>query len=405
MAGNSTDTVALGTQAATMAVYEEICRAIDLFRDKATDLGRQIHAHPELKFEERFAAELLSNTLIELGARVERAVGGLATAFRAAVGRTGPTIALLAEYDALPNGHSCGHNLICTAALSAFAGLAAIGARLPGQVVILGTPAEEGGGGKIILLEKGALKGVDVAMMAHPMDGEFATTRALATRHLRITFHGQASHAAMAPWAGASALAAMIQTFQSVDAARLHFRDGSRVHGIITNGGQAVNIVPQKTECEFLARAQTSKYAHEIADRILRCADAAALATGTRATHEIIGGYQDMINNLAVAHRYARHSNALGVTTPDAPPDQPTGSTDMGDVSHVVPAIHPLFRIADPGAGNCHEDAFEKLTDSPRAYEAMIRVAKAMALTAYDLLADASLLEEAKGEFAARKEN
>jgi amidohydrolase len=271
--------------------------------------------------------------------------------------------------------------------------------------VVLGTPAEEGGGGKIILLEKGALKGVDVAMIVHPMDGEFATTNALATRHLRITFHGHASHAALAPWAGASALAAVIQTFQSVDAARLHFRDGSRLHGIITNGGQAVNIVPEKTECEFLARAYTTRYAHEIADRVMRCADAAALATGTNATHEVIGGYQNMINNLAVAHRYAQHSSALGVTTPEAPLDQPAGSTDMGDISHAVPAIHPLFRIADPGAGNCHEDTFEKLTDSPRAYEAVIRVAKAMALTAYDLLADSSLLEAAKREFAARTEN
>jgi metal-dependent amidase/aminoacylase/carboxypeptidase family protein len=138
---------------------------------------------------------------------------------------------------------------------------------------------------------------VDAAMMAHPIDGEFATTNVLATRHLRITFHGRASHAALAPWAGASALAAVIQTFQSVDAARLHFRDGSRVHGIITNGGQAVNIVPQETTCEFLARAQTTKYAHEIADRILRCAEA-ALATGTQVTHEVIGGYRNMINNL-----------------------------------------------------------------------------------------------------------
>src|SRR5207245_6558031 len=130
------------------------------------------------------------------------------------------------------------HNLICTAALSAVAGLAAIREQLPGRVVILGTPAEEGGGGKIIMLEKGALKGVDVAMMAHPVDGEYATFPTLATRHLRLTFHGHASHAAAAPWAGASALAAVIQTFQSVDAARLHFRDGSRIPGLRTDGGQ-----------------------------------------------------------------------------------------------------------------------------------------------------------------------
>jgi metal-dependent amidase/aminoacylase/carboxypeptidase family protein len=177
-----------------MASYEEICRAIDIFKNKASDSVTRSTPIPRLKFEERFAAELLSSTLVGLGAKVERAVGGLETAFRAAIGNPGPTKATLAEYDALPNGHSCGHNLICTAALSAFAGLVAIRERLPGQVVILGTPAEEGGGGKIILLERGAFKGVGVAMMAHPMDGEFATVNALATRHLRITFHTGVLH-------------------------------------------------------------------------------------------------------------------------------------------------------------------------------------------------------------------
>ncbi|MGA8059002.1 MAG: amidohydrolase [Candidatus Binataceae bacterium] len=391
-----------------MAIHDEICRSIDRFKDQAIGLGRQIHAHPELKFEERFAAGLLTGALGEMGVVVERGVAGLETAFRAEAGksdRSGATVAILAEYDALPNGHSCGHNLICTAALSAFAGLAALRAQLPGRVVILGTPAEEGGGGKIIMLEKGALKGVDVAMMAHPVDGEYATFPTLATRHLRLTFHGHASHAAAAPWAGASALAAVIQTFQSVDAARLHFHDGSRIHGIITNGGQAVNIIPEKAECEFLCRAHTTSYTHEIADRVLRCAEAAAAATGTRLTHQILGGYKNMINNVTMAHRYAQHCETLGVKAPDAPPDMPTGSTDMGDVSHALPAIHPIFRIADPGAGNCHEERFAKHTDTPRAYEAMIRVAKAMALTAYDLLADPALMESAKREFAAREQS
>jgi amidohydrolase len=387
-----------------MPVHDEISRSIDRFKDRAIGLGRQIHAHPELKFEERFAAGLLTGALGEIGVEVERGVAGLETAFRAETGksdRSGPTVAILAEYDALPNGHSCGHNLICTAALAAFAGLAALRAQLPGRIVILGTPAEEGGGGKIIMLEKGALKGVDVAMMAHPVDGEYATFPTLATRHLRLTFHGHASRAAAAPWAGASALAAVIQTFQSVDAARLHFRDGSRIHGIITDGGQAVNIIPEKAECEFLCRAHTTSYTHEIADRVLRCAEAAAAATGTRITHTILGGYKNMINNVAMAHRYAHHCETLGVMAPDAPLDMSTGSTDMGDVSHALPAIHPIFRIADPGAGNCHEERFAKQTDTPRAYEAMIRVAKAMALTAYDLLAEPALMESARREFAA----
>lgn len=388
-----------------MAVQDEICGAIDKFREQAISLGREIHARPELKFEERFAAERLCCALADLGVEVDRGAGGLETAFRAEVGKRGPTVAILAEYDALPNGHSCGHNLICTAALSAFAGLAAMRERLPGRIVIIGTPAEEGGGGKIILLERGVFRGVDAAMMAHAMDGEYATFPALATRHLRITFKGRASHAAAAPWAGASALSAVIQTFQSVDAARLHFRDGSRIHGIITDGGQAVNIIPERTECEFLCRAYTTKYANEIADRVVRCAQAAAAATGTEMEHAAVGGYRNLINNMTMANRYARHSEALGVNTPDAPRDLPTGSTDMGDISHAMPAIHPVFRIADPGAGNCHEDRFEQQTDTPRAYEAMIRVAKAMALTAYDLLVEPALMEKARREFAARRED
>ncbi len=387
-----------------MDAHSEICRAIDQYKEKAVGVGRQIHARPERKFKEEFAAGLLAGALSELGLEVERGTGGLDTSFRAEFGDSGPTVAILAEYDALPNGHSCGHNLIAGAALAAASGLSRIRDRLPGRIIILGTPGEEGGGGKILLLRAGAFKGVDAAMMAHPTDGEFRSMPALATRQLRLKFHGKAAHASAAPWDGSSALAAVIQTFQSVDAARLHLRDGSRIHGIITDGGQASNIIPERAACEFVARSKTSRYAAEIAARIIRCAEGAALATGAKLEHESLGGYKNMINSTTIAARYAHHSGALGAPSPDAPPDLPTGSTDMGDVSHELPAIHPLFRIADPHAGNCHEDAFEKLTDTARAYQAMIRVAKAMAMTAYDLLAQPELLKAAGSEFAARQE-
>jgi amidohydrolase len=389
-----------------MDAHAEICRAIDLYKEKAVSLSHQIHEKPELKFQEHFAAGLLSGAAREIGLPVETGVGGLETAFRAEFGNGGgPTIAILAEYDALPNGHSCGHNLIACAALSAVVGLKNGAKNLPGKIVFLGTPAEEGGGGKIILLDKGALKGVDAAMMAHPFDGEACTMPALATRHLHITFQGKAAHAAAAPWDGSSALSAVIQTFQSVDAARLHIRDGARIHGIITNGGQAVNIIPEKTECQFLVRGKTSKYTREIADRVLRCAEAAALATGTRMSHEVIGGYKNMINNRSMALRYAAFSESLGVPSPEAASDAPTGSTDMGDVSHVIPAIHPIFQVAKRGEGSCHEDAFVKHTDSEYGYAAMIRVAKALAMTAYDLLADPAFLKATKDEFAGRQES
>jgi amidohydrolase len=388
-----------------MDAHGEICRAIDTYRHQAVALSHEIHEHPELKFQEHFAAGLLTKAATELGLEVEREAGGLKTAFRAEFGASGPAVAILAEYDALPNGHSCGHNLIAGAALSAVAGLKSIASQLPGRVVFLGTPAEEGGGGKIILIDKGALRGVDAAMMAHPTDAEFCTMPALATLHLKLTFHGRGAHAAMAPWNGSSALAAVIQTFQSVDAMRLHLRDGSRLHGIITDGGRAVNIIPERTECLFLARARSSRYANEIGARVIRCAEGAAMATGTRVEHVIEGGYKNMINNLSMAHRYAAHSEALGAKSVEAPADTPTGSTDMGDVSHVMPAIHPSFAISRHGEGNCHEDAFVAHADSERGYDAMIRVAKAMAMTAYDLLAQPELLASAKKEFEARKES
>jgi amidohydrolase len=388
-----------------MDAHAEICRAIDQYKEKAVSLSHQIHERPELKFKEHFAAGLLSNAARDLGLPVEVGVGGLETAFRAEFGSDGPTVAILAEYDALPNGHSCGHNLIAAAALSAVAGLKNGAKKLPGRIVFLGTPAEEGGGGKIILLEQGVLKGVDAAMMAHPFDGEACTMPALATRHLHIAFHGKAAHAALAPWDGSSALSAVIQTFQSVDAARLHLRDGARIHGIITNGGQAPNIIPEKTECQFLARGKTSRYTEEVANRVLRCAEAAALATGTRMSHEVVGGYRNMINNMTMAGHYAKLSESLGVRSPVAPDGTPTGSTDMGDVSHAIPSIHPGFQVAKHGEGTCHEDAFVKHADSEFGYAAMIRVSKALAMTAYDLLADPDLLKAAQAEFAQREES
>ncbi|SRR6266851_44128 len=386
-----------------MEVYTEICRAIDSYQEKVTSLSHEIHQHPELKFREHFACDLLARAIRDLGIEVQTGIGGLDTSFRSAFGNPGATIAILAEYDALPNGHSCGHNLIAGAALAAAAGLASMRQKLPGQIVLMGTPAEEGGGGKITLLDNGAFNRVEAAIMAHPCDSEYSATPVLAMEYLRITFHGRAAHAAAAPWNGVNALSAVLQTFQGIDAARLHLRDLSRVHGIITNGGQAANIVPELAQCEFVARAVTGKHAVEIAQRVRRCADAAAMATGASVEHETVCAYKNMINNRAIGRIYERHSEALGTITREAPPGTPTGSTDMGDVSHAIPAIHPLFQVSNHGEGTCHEDAFVQHCDSERGYAAMMRVAKAMALSAYDLLANPAALAAAKAEFAAAK--
>jgi amidohydrolase len=388
-----------------MSAHDKICGAIDQYRDTAVRISRQIHSKPELKFEEKFAAGLLTSALEGLGLEVERGTGGMPTAFRASVRGAGPHVAILAEYDALPNGHSCGHNLIAAAALAATVGLVRNREILPGTITILGSPAEEGGAGKLRLIEAGAFKGIDAAMMVHPTNHDYSTINALACNHFKLTFEGRAAHAAGAPWAGASALSALIQTFQSVDAARLHFKDGSRLHGIITNGGQAVNIIPALTACEFLARAPKSAYAAELAARVMRCAEAAALATGTTVKREALPAtYKDVVNNLSMASRYQSHGIALGVQVAQSSSETIGGSTDMGDVSYVVPTIHPTFKIADPGQGNCHEDAFVQHANSDRGYDAMIKVAKMMALTAYDLLAEPTLLEAAKAEFSANRD-
>ncbi|MGH7906704.1 MAG: amidohydrolase [Candidatus Binataceae bacterium] len=381
-------------------VHNDICRTIDRYEETAVSISHRIHEHPELKFEETFAAGLLVEAARGLGISAEAGAGGLKTAFRGEFGRPdGPTIAILAEYDALPNGHSCGHNLIACAALAAVAGLSGAADKVPGRIVFVGTPGEEMGGGKIILLDHGAFAGVDAAMMAHPLDAESCVSPTLAAKALQFTFTGKAAHAAAAPWNGASALAAVLQTFQSVDAARLHFRDGSRVHGIITNGGQAVNIIPERAECQFVARARGERDAEEMTSRIIKCAEAAALATGTKAAHQRLIAYKNVINNRAMALRYAAHSQELGTPAPEAGEAVSTASTDMGNVSHAIPSIHPVFQISDSGQGTCHEDVFAKYTDAPRAYSAMIRVAKSLAMTAYDLLAEPELLKAAKIEF------
>jgi amidohydrolase len=386
-----------------MDIHTEICRAIDHYQEQVVSLSHAIHQHPELKFREHFACELLTRAIRELGLEVQIGVGGLETSFRSKFGNSGPTIAILAEYDALPNGHSCGHNLIAGAALAAAAGLASMRQKLRGEIVLMGSPAEEGGGGKITLLQNGAFNGVDAAMMAHPADCEYSAIAVLAMQHLRITFHGRAAHAAAAPWNGVSALSAVLQTFQSVDAARVHFRDLARIHGIITNGGQAVNIVPQLAQCEFSARAITAKHAGEIAERIRRCADAAAMSTGASVEHETLCAYKNMVSNQAMVQIYERNSESLGTSTREAPPGTPTGSTDMGDVSHAIPAIHPMFQISEQGQGTCHEEVFVRYSDSERGYAAMIRVAKAMALSAYDLLENPGTLAAVKAEFASAK--
>ena len=387
----------------TQDLAREIVEAVDEVAGRLGDVARGIHAHPELGYQERYAANLLATELESDGIAVERGACGIETALRARFGREGgPRVAILAEYDALPEiGHACGHNLIATGALGAALGLHAVRESLPGEVVFLGTPAEEGGGGKIRLLRAGAFDGLDAAMMFHPFDRTLLAHAALAMNRVNITFRGTPSHAAAAPWDGSSALRAVIQTFNLIDSGRVHLRDGARVHGIITDGGQAVNIIPERASCAFSVRAPTAKYLETVEAMVRRAAEAAALATGTKVEIATVGGYRDMRNNMPLARRFGDHLRALGVPFVERDPDTGAGSTDMGDVSYAVPAIHPYLAICEAGEAFCHQHGFVERAASPRGIATAIDAAKAMALTALDVLSDDHLRGEARTFFAA----
>ncbi len=380
-----------------------IDRTVDEHGETLTALARRLHDHPELRHKEHKAAAWISETLESVaGVEVERETGGLATSFRARVGNgKGPRIAVLAEYDALPEiGHACGHNLIAGSAVGAFLALAKHQKELAGTVEIIGTPGEEGGAGKVMLLKAGVFEGVDAAMMLHPFDRDLLAHGALASLWVQMKFAGTPSHAAVAPWEGKSALTACLQTFSLVDSQRVHFRDGVRVHGYITNGGQAVNIIPERAECEFSVRARTGEELERVKEIVERCARGAALACGAEVAMKVRTGYREMRNNMTMARRFGAALEALGRNAMERDERVGAGSTDMGDVSLALPAIHPYLAICDEGESMCHEHRFAECARSERGYATMLVGAKALARTTLDLLENPELLAEAKKEHA-----
>jgi amidohydrolase len=376
-------------------------RAVDELRPALTELAQKIHDNPELRYEEHKASSWISELVERVGAvEVERSTGGLATAFRARAGAGEPRVAVLAEYDALPEiGHACGHNLIAAGAVGAFLALARSGSDLKGTVELVGTPAEEGGAGKIRLLEAGVFKGVDAAIMYHPFDRDLLSHPALASVWVEMKFSGSPSHAAAAPWDGKSALTACLETFHLIDSQRVHFRDGVRVHGFVTNGGQAVNIIPEHAACEFSVRALSAPELERVQAIVERCARGAALACGVDVTLSVRTGYREMKNNMTIARRFGAALEALGRRPCEDDARVGAGSTDMGDVSQHVPSIHPYLAICDEGESLCHEHRFAECARSKRGFETMLVAAKALARTAADLVEDAELLAAARREF------
>jgi amidohydrolase len=381
-----------------------IDRCVDSCASDLLSLSRRIHANPELRFAEHRASQWIAELLVGRGHATERTVAGMDTALRARVGRGRPSVAILAEYDALPEiGHACGHNLIAAGGVGAFLAAAqVIGDLDAGEVVFLGTPAEEGGGGKIRMLDAGVFDGIDAAMMFHPFDRDVLAHDALASSWLTFEFMGKPAHAALAPHAGSSALTACMDTFRLVDGQRVGFRDGVRVHGFITDGGQAVNVIPERAACEFNVRARDGAELGRVRAIVERCSKAAALASDVEVIATVRNGYRDMVNNLNLARCFGRHLEALGRRAPERDDTVGAGSTDMGDVSHAVPSIHPWLAIVEQGASMCHEHTFAAAASTDVAGATALVAAKAMARTAVELLRDASLCAQVTEEWRAR---
>jgi amidohydrolase len=382
-------------------IAAKIDGAVDACAGDLAVLARKIHAHPELRFEERLASGWLSDFVSSRGHSVERGVAAMPTAFRARSGpKRGPSVAILAEYDALPGvGHACGHNLIAAGGAGAFIAAAAVAESLGGEVVLLGTPAEEGGGGKIEMLKAGVFDGIGAAMMFHPFDRDLIAHATLASSWLTFDFRGYPTHAAVAPHDGRSALTACMDTFRLIDGQRVHFRDGVRVHGYVTNGGQAVNVIAESAACEFSVRARDGAELDRVRGVVERCARAAAMASDVEVTVRVRHGYREMVNNMALARRFGAQLEALGRKPREKDETVGSGSTDMGDVSHAVPSIHPWLAIIEKGAALCHEHRFAEAAATDAGTQTALIAAKALARTAAEFLADADLRDAVRSEW------
>jgi len=393
-----------------------VTQAVEALRQELVDISLDIHAHPELNYQEYHAAKVLADALERHGFQVERSIGGVETAFRAVApgGRgDGPTVALLAEYDALPGiGHGCGHNLIAMSNLGAGLGALAAMPSLPGRLMVLGTPAEEGGGGKIRLLEAGVFRNVDVALSSHPSSNRTIIPAAipqdqswsLAMVGYRYAYHGKAAHAAVVPHEGINALNAVIHLFTGIDALRQHLRDDVRIHGIITDGGKAPNVVPDFAAANFMLRSRDRQYLHEVVDKVRRVAEGAAQITGARL--EILPAhplYENVRPNAVLAQAARANAEAIGMRL-DATPQGWNGggaSTDFGNVSQALPAYYLRFAVSqEPVPG--HSTAMAEAATSGLAHDNAMATAKVLALTACDLLAHPELLAAARVDYTAR---
>jgi amidohydrolase len=379
---------------------------IDSLTDRLLAVSHEIHANPELAFEEHHAAALLSDTLDAQGLPASRGVFTLETAFEATLPTRGggPTVAILAEYDALPGiGHACGHNLIATAALGATLGLQAIADQLPGQVRLIGTPAEERGGGKELMARAGAFDGVDAAMMIHPAGVNLTTMPCICVAEVEVVYHGRSAHASAMPHKGVNALDGLLLAYQAISNLRQHIRDEERIHGIITEGGQAPNIVPDRAVGSFYVRATTEKTLEALKPRVQACFEAGAKGSGAEVEINWAGvDYLDLNTNWPLADCFQSFGETLGREFLSPSQLGGAGSTDMGNVSYRVPSIHPMLASAPPNVV-IHHPEFARWAGSEMGDRAALDGARTMALTTAEYLLNPALQSDVKQAFEVSK--
>lgn len=385
-----------------MDLKERAGARIDADHDKLIALSHAIHSTPELAYVEDRSAAALVAALEDGGMKTETGTGGLSTAFRARAGSEGPNVFICAEYDALPEiGHACGHNIIGSSSIGAALALSELAEDIGIKVTVIGTPAEEEGGGKCELIDAGAFDDADVAMMVHPGPLEVVDLPTLAVAHLAVEFHGRESHASSYPEKGINALDAANISYTAVAALRQHILPEERVHGIFTHGGDAPNVVPKYTSAHYYVRAKTLEQLEPLMERVQRCFEAGALATGCEMNlSNLSKPYDSVTHNPAMAGFYDANLKFLGRhSLPAVVRGTAAGSTDMGNVSKVCPTIHPMMSIDSLPAVN-HQADFTSHCISPAGDRAVLDAAKALAFTAIDLATIDGAIDQAKEEFS-----
>lgn len=385
-------------------VRADVLRRVRALEDDLLATSHRIHGRPELQYEEYETATTLCELVSqEPGVTVEIGTGGLPTAFRATRqgSGAGPRIAFVAEYDALPDiGHGCGHNIIGTAAVGAFRAAAPVVDALDGTLEVIGTPAEEGGGGKVHMVDRGVFDDVDVAIMMHPSWATYMCPPLLGMASIRCSFSGLSSHAGQAPHLGRSALAGVIQTFNAVDSMRQFVHHESRIHGVITEGGKKPSVIPDHAACHFFVRSPSKSYLDELGQRVRNCAEGAALSTGTTVTFQEpeFPAYEPFLPSPAISELYRREAETLGRRAVELEERMVYASNDIGNVSRRLPAAMMMFGITDGKKIGHHSREFAEAALSPHGDQALIDGAGAMALTAVRLLLEPERVGAAMAE-------